>query len=238
MYLFIGQCRATLSSSPIPRLGLSLLCFFLSFNVALSDDASHDGGVSRALPLAGGGAERRNLFPRAPLLPPPPPRALQAAPGNDGLPPTQRPPSAGRLLGVFGGAVQPLLRAEGDATDMTWGGVRPQRESCGRSHTRRFEDDPRATGASRAFARPSSRVPSALSLSASHLSGTHSARTVRPTGTCRAPATDGCGGVCVCTKRRWHDHRPASKAGQGDGPRTFREEQEGGLSPSCSPSPA
>ena len=36
-------------------------------------------------------------------------------------------------------------------------------------------------------------------------------------------AGDGCGGVCVCTKRRWHDHRPAWKAGKGDGPRTFRE---------------
>ena len=42
----------------------------------------------------GGGAERKNLFPRVPLLErrlTPPPRALQAAPGNDGLPPTQPP---------------------------------------------------------------------------------------------------------------------------------------------------
>ena len=37
--------------------------------------------------------------------------------------------------------------------------------------------------------RPSSRVPSALSLSASRFRDTHSTRTVQPTGTCRAPAT-------------------------------------------------
>ena len=37
--------------------------------------------------------------------------------------------------------------------------------------------------------RPSSRVPSALSLSASHFRDTHSTRTVQPTGTCCAPAT-------------------------------------------------
>ena len=37
--------------------------------------------------------------------------------------------------------------------------------------------------------RPSSRVPSALSLTASRLGGGHSARTVLLTGTCRAPAT-------------------------------------------------
>ena len=37
--------------------------------------------------------------------------------------------------------------------------------------------------------RPSSRVPSALSLSASRFRDTHSTRTVQPRGTCRAPAT-------------------------------------------------
>ena len=37
--------------------------------------------------------------------------------------------------------------------------------------------------------RPSSRVPSALSLSASRFRDTHSTRTVQLTGTCRAPAT-------------------------------------------------
>ena len=37
--------------------------------------------------------------------------------------------------------------------------------------------------------RPSSRVSSPLSLSASRLGGTHSTRTVRPTRSCRAPAT-------------------------------------------------
>ena len=57
--------------------------------------------------------------------------------------------------------------------------------------------------------RPSSRVPSALSLSASRLDGTHSARTVRLTGTCRAPATIDCGGVVLCTKRRFDEARLA-----------------------------
>ena len=44
--------------------------------------------------------------------------------------------------------------------------------------------------------RPSSRVPSALSLSASRFRDTHSTRTVQPTGTCRAPAT-------VAARRVW-----------------------------------
>ena len=48
--------------------------------------------------------------------------------------------------------------------------------------------------------RLSSRVPSALSLSASRLGGTHSTRTVRPTGTCRAPATIAAWWVWVCVR--------------------------------------
>ena len=54
----------------------------------------------------------------------------------------------------------------------TWGGVRPQRtrrkvdgracqrESCGRSHTRLLEEEPRATVASRAFAGAAPRAAS------------------------------------------------------------------------------
>ena len=85
----------------------------------------------------------------------------------------------------------PVVRSTGRAC---------QRESCGRSHTRLFEDEPRATGASRAFAGVAPRAASrrhCLSLSASRLGGTHSTRTVRPTGTCRAPATVAAGCVCV-----------------------------------------
>ena len=62
--------------------------------------------------------------------------------------------------------------------------------------------------------RPSSRVPSALSLSASRFRDTHSTRTVQPTGTCRAPATVAAR-VGLGSSRRWHDHRPASRTGQG-----------------------
>ena len=92
--------------------------------------------------------------------------------------------------------------------------ARVSEKVAGRAMPDFFEDEPRATDASRAFAgAASSRVPSALSLSASHLSGTHSARTVRPTGTCRAPAT--VAAWWLCTKRRWHDHLPAPKTGQG-----------------------
>ena len=45
--------------------------------------------------------------------------------------------------------------------------------------------------------RPSSRVPSALSLSASRFRDTHSTRTAQPTGTCRAPATVAARWMCV-----------------------------------------
>ena len=59
--------------------------------------------------------------------------------------------------------------------------------------------------------RPSSRVPpSRLSLSASRLGGTHSTRTVRPTGTCRAPATVAAG-VCRPRQKEFLKYKPLSK---------------------------
>ena len=91
------------------------------------------------------------------------------------------------------------------------GGVRPQRArrqlDGARVSARELRAEPYPTFRRRAprhgcqpclrGSRPSSRVPSALSLSASRLCGTHSTRTVRPTGTCRAPATVAAGCVCV-----------------------------------------
>ena len=104
---------------------------------------------------------------------------------------------------------------------MTWVGVRPQRA---RRRLDRARVSARSLPVERSWSfrrraprhgcqpclrgsRLSSRVPPALSLSASRLSGTHSARTVRPTGTCRAPATNAAGWVWVpsaaSTKRGW-----------------------------------
>ena len=113
---------------------------------------------------------------------------------------------------------------------MTWVGVRPQR-------ARRQLDGARVSArtlpverswsfrrrAPRHGCQPclrgsrlSSRVPPALSLSASRLSGTHSARTVRPTGTCLAPATNAAGGGCgyEAPRRRSEVSRRPSRAPQ------------------------
>ena len=114
-----------------------------------------------------------------------------------------------------------MLNLDRTPWHMTWVGVRPQR-------ARRRLDGARVSARSLPVERSwsfrrraprhgcqpclrgsrlSSRVPPALSLSASRLSGTHSARTVRPTGTCRAPATNAAGWVWVrsaaSTKRGW-----------------------------------
>ena len=105
---------------------------------------------------------------------------------------------------------------------MTWVGVRPQRA---RRRLDRARVSARSLPVERSWSfrrraprhgcqpclrgsRLSSRVPPALSLSASRLSGTHSARTVRPTGTCRAPATNAAGWVWG-TKRRFDEARLA-----------------------------
>ena len=117
------------------------------------------------------------------------------------------------------------------------GGVRPQRArrkvDGARVSARELRAEPYPTFRRRAprhgcqpclrGSRLSSRVPS-LSLSASRLGGTHSTRTVRPTGTCRAPATVAAGCVCVRsadgTTTALH-HRPG-KEGPAPVPRNRR----------------
>ena len=114
-----------------------------------------------------------------------------------------------------------MLNLDRTPWHMTWVGVRPQRA---RRRLDRARVSARTLPVERSWSfrrraprhrcqpclrgsRLSSRVPPALSLSASRLSGTHSARTVRPTGTCRAPATNAAGWVWVpsaaSTKRGW-----------------------------------
>ena len=126
---------------------------------------------------------------------------------------------------------------------MTWVGVRPQRA---RRRLDRARVSARSLPVERSWSfrrraprhgcqpclrgsRLSSRVPPALSLSASRLSGTHSARTVRPTGTCRAPATNA---ACVCVFEATMARPPLCVTDRSRGGLlVFREEQEFSPSP-------
>ena len=108
------------------------------------------------------------------------------------------------------------------------GGVRPQRtrrkvdgracqrESCGRSHTRLLEEEPRATVASRAFARVALE-PRPVGTTLECVSLWLATPTRRGQSGRREPVARRrrMRRVCVCSKRRWHDHLPASQTGQG-----------------------
>ena len=92
-----------------------------------------------------------------------------------------------------------------------------------------LEDEPRGGQPCLRGSRPSSRVSSPLSLSASRLGGTHSTRTVRPTRSCRAPATVAASWFRVRSEDGTTTalHRRPGKEGPAPVPRGT-----GGLSPS------
>ena len=110
---------------------------------------------------------------------------------------------------------------------MTWVGVRPQRA---RRRLDRARVSARSLPVERSWSfrrraprhgcqpclrgsRLSSRVPPALSLSASRLGWRHALDEGSPADGNVSRAGDGCGVLVV--KPRWHDHRPASQIGQG-----------------------
>ena len=112
---------------------------------------------------------------------------------------------------------------------MTWVGVRPQRA---RRRLDRARVSARTLPVERSWSfrrraprhgcqpclrgsRLSSRVPPALSLSASRLGWRHALDEDSPAEGNVSRAGDGCGVVVSSTTRRWHDHRPALQTGQG-----------------------